>query len=152
MTQENPVSTPQSVSKAQDFKKASQEHSQPKSFTLPVTGLTVMVKRPSIKQLLAQGHVPDKIAQRIINLPPDAQGKTSVSKKDLPDFIELQKVVVKHAMVSPEVVDEPDYDNNQIAITDLVDDDVDAIFDYVTQGVRPKVVDTFRGDKSGVSS
>lgn len=136
---------PLEASSAKEFKRKVAERDRSKPLKLPATGLTVLCKRPAITALIQQGIIPDQIADKIINTQGGAQ---RVEVKDLPRILELQQIVAKHSITSPEVVDEPDYDKNQISVKDIDPDDLTFIFQYVAGvEVRPKAVTTFRGNE-----
>jgi hypothetical protein len=143
MNQENPEVKSQ-ASSAQQFKEFREKRLQPHTLTLP-SGLVVSLKRPSIKILISSGVIPDAIAGKIMNMDKDTSGKTVIRPQQMHDIVEFQKIVATHALVSPKVVDQPDYDNNEISIDDIDADDQDAIMSFVVEGVEAdKTAASFR--------
>ena len=133
MSQEKPETTAQTSSSAHEFKQKRELRNKVTPLELK-PGLFALVQRPSIRSVLASGHVPDAVAGKILNLKEDKDGKVKVDPTDFKDLIVLQKAVTKMAMVSPKVVDEPDYDKDEISIEDLDDEDIDKVFAFVTEG------------------
>ena len=146
MTQEKPVTTAQtSSSSAQSFKQAREDRNK----VLPLElkpGLVVLVQRPSIKSIIASGNVPDGVAGTILNMKPNKDGTAKVQPSDLKDLIVFQKAVARMSVVSPKIVDEPDYDKDEISLDDLDDEDIDKIFAHLTEG-GSVAANSFRNDE-----
>ncbi len=124
----------QSVSSASKFAQRNKERTEGKILELS-DGLFALVRRPSVNKLIASGHVPSDVAGVLMS------GNASGALKGTKEFsklVELQQIVARHALVKPKVVEDgvkPDYDNDEIAIDDLMDDDLSKILLYVQSGV-----------------
>lgn len=145
---ENPENQTPQVSSAADFKKQREAREKGDILTLQ-SGLTVRLKRPDVTQIIAKGLIPANMVQRFMNL----QGKdeTAVKAEDIEAVMIFQRAVAKYALMQPTVVDEPDYDQDQISIDDLESGDLDEIWAYVNGGIS--AVELFREKRtSGVSA
>lgn len=140
MTQATPVDNPSTetptqtatVTPAAEFAKKREERLKGKVITLP-SGVSVRVRRPSINNLIASGHVPSDVAAVLMS----GQSSQAVQgTKEFSKLVQLQKIVAKHAVIEPKIVDgEPNYGNGEIAIEDFTDEDLTSILIFVQSGV-----------------
>lgn len=136
MTQESPVDSPTKetpqVTSAAEFAAKRKERTEGKVIMLP-SGVSVRVRRPSINGLIANGHVPSDVAAVLMS------GQTrnvSQGTREFSKLVDLQKIVAKHSVVEPKVVDgDADYDKGEVSIDDFADEDLSTILVYVQSGV-----------------
>lgn len=110
------------------------------------SGNTVRIARPSVSKLIKTGQLPSELANAAIKV--QAGGNTST--QDLDKFIQYQERLVKLAMISPKVVDQPNYENDEININDLADDEQTEILLYVNGGLD--ALAKFRSQRQSVSA
>lgn len=99
-----------------------------KYITLP-TGPIVKVRKPKLLDMFASGQIPGELINLARNKTEDElnkkiEGNPEARKKTL----EMMNAVVKAAFVEPKIVDEPDYDKQEIHVDDL--DMSDKLFVY----------------------
>lgn len=135
---------PTAVTSAADFKKQSEARKAGVMLTLP-SGAVVRVGRPSVNKLIAAGHVPSDVAAVIMQ--GGNKNASNLGAKEFAKLVELQRIVTLHAVIEPKVVDgEANYDEGEISIEDLTDDDQSAILIYVQSGVTD--LSKFRSERS----
>jgi len=149
-----PAEQPQ-VSSAAEFEKSRQARETGEVITLP-SGLSVLVRKPSVRKMMTTGQIPSDVASAIQSA--DAQaaaagGKisTKLSTQELAKVVEFSTIVARTALVNPKVVADgatPDYANGEIAFDDLDDADVRAIVEYVQGGADENA--KFRSQQSGI--
>ncbi|MBZ0293564.1 MAG: hypothetical protein K8L99_13435 [Anaerolineae bacterium] len=113
---------------------------KPKVEEVPLpSGAVVVLRHPNVLgMIMSNGNVPDALAQFVTDIM--ASGKNPVADGDtnnLPMLYEMANLAVRSAFISPKVVDdgvEPDYDHDEIAITDVQDMDKLAILNWSIQG------------------
>lgn len=131
------------VSSAQEFKKQREAREAGDVITL-ASGLTVRLKRPEITKIIAQGLIPAQLVQRFMSA--QSTGDTKQMKpEDFEALLKFQIVTAKHSFVEPRVVDEPNYDNNEISIEDLSSEDLEEVWAYANGGTQ--AVDQFRKER-----
>lgn len=147
MSKESPENT--QLSSAQQFKQRREAREQGDILTLS-SGLSVLLKRPNITRMIAKGAIPPNLVQRFMDLESAGVSKT-VKAEDIEAVLQLQRLIAPEALISPKVVDTPDYENNEINIEDLDDSDLEEIWTYVNGGLE--AVDSFRKERTanGVS-
>lgn len=141
------METPENIatSSAKEFKLKREAREKGELLTLS-SGLVVLVKRPNITRMIAKGLVPNSILQKFMVL----QDKNTYDPKDIEAILVFQKEMAKQALVKPIIVDEPNYDNDEISVDDLEDTDLAEIWQYVNGGIEE--VDKFRRERqSGLS-
>lgn len=127
------------ASSAKDFRRL-------ETLTLP-SGLQVDVRPLNLQRLVLTapaGTLPDPITKRVMDSL--IKGK-KVNPKDQPEWTpddvpklnHLMEMVVKTVVVSPAIVDAPDYEQNQMAITDLQDAEINQIFAWAMPGVNAEI-------------
>lgn len=96
-----------------------------------VTGNVFRLRRPNLGSLVSNGAVPSNLAQSAINVERD-----NGSEKDLKNYLELQRLVTKLALVEPRISESehPNYDAGEIALSDLTDEEIQEIYMYVQGG------------------
>lgn len=122
------------VSTALDFKKKREARDSGDILTLQ-SGLTVRLRRPEISKLIARGFIPAQLVQRFMNLKPETS-KGNIKPEDIEALLELQTLTTKYALLEPKIVDEPNYENNEISIEDLDTEDIEEIWAYANGGVE----------------
>jgi hypothetical protein len=135
------------ISSAQQFKQRREARDQGDIFTLS-SGLSVLLKRPNITRMIAKGLIPPNLVQRFMDLESAGISKT-VKAEDIEAVLQLQRAIAPEALISPKVVDTPDYDNNEINIEDLDDSDLEEIWTYVNGGLE--AVESFRQERTANS-
>ena len=93
------------------------------------TGPVVKVRKPKLLDMFASGQIPGELinlsrSSSEAEMEKKIEGSPEARKKTM----EMMNAVVKAAIVEPEIVDEPDYDKQQIHIDDL--DMADKLFVY----------------------
>lgn len=109
------------ITPASQWKRPTEVH------TLP-SGKVVRLKRSTpIGLIMRAGNIPDALAQiaiDAINGGGKKGGKTfEFKKQDLGAIADLMDTIAKAVFDAPAIVDNPNYDLGQIAITDVDDDD-----------------------------
>lgn len=123
---------PLAVSSASDFQKRRDERENGTVLELP-SGVVVRCKRPSVNKLIAQGIVPQEVAATIMS---GYASKAKMGTKEFKHMMETQKILAIQAVVEPKVVEgDAKYDENEISIDDLSDEDQGFIMLFVQEGV-----------------
>lgn len=131
---EEPQDVPQAVSAVSEFQKRAQDRTVGTLITLP-SGVVVRVARPSVSKMIAMGHVPSDVAQVIMSGNAE-KASQSVGTKEFTKLMELQEIIAVHAVLEPKVVQGvANYDEGQISVEDLTDEDLSTILLYVQKGV-----------------
>lgn len=139
---------PTQISSAQQFKQAREAREAGDILTL-ASGLSVRIRRPEVTKLIAKGLLPATLVQGFMSLQGKPQDK--MKAEDLEMILSFQREVAKHALVSPTIADEPDYDKDEISIDDLVAEDLDEVWAYVNGGLEG--VELFRKERdAGLSA
>ena len=135
MSQENPETVqPKTVTSAQTLRKASAERIEGVLVELP-SGAVVRCKRPSIGKLIAEGHIPTDVAAVLFDQEESKPGKQArVNPKEMPKLLNLQRYIAEQAVVEPAIVENPDYDKNQVSIDVFDDADLSFIMQFVQTG------------------
>lgn len=135
------------VSSAEQFKQRRLKKEQGELLEL-TSGLTIKVKRPEIAKLISSGIVPANLVQVFLN----QKGKSTdnISAEDLSKLMQFQKIVAQNSVIEPKIVDEPDYNNGEIALEDIEDTDLEDIWQYVNGGLE--AVKSFREQRSKLLS
>ncbi len=90
----------------------------------PVTigDITFLVGRPSLASLTKQGIVPSELAAKATNVQQKMAKNRPVTGKELEDYSQYERLMVKASLRSPQIVDEnPNYEAGQILFEDLSD-------------------------------
>lgn len=142
-----PVSASQSPAptSAAQFRKAAQERNEGALITLS-SGNVVRIARPSVGKLIKTGQLPSELANAAIKV--QAGGNTST--QDLDKFMQYQERLVSLALLSPKIAENPNYDNDEIALDDLADDEQTEILLYVNGGLD--ALAKFRQQRQSVSA
>lgn len=130
---------------ASEFRKTSQERKEGQLVTLE-SGHTLRIARPSVNNLVKTGQLPAELANAAIKV----QSGGSLTDHDMRKYVEYNERIVKLSVVSPKVVDTPNYDNDEISLDDLSDSERNEILLYVNGGLE--ALAKFRSGGSGVSS
>lgn len=130
------------ISTALEFKQRREAAEKGEVIELAGSGLSVRVKRPQINKLIAMGHIPDRLASFMIKAD---QGE--VKPGDLPELLEMQRIIATHSVVEPKVTETPDYDKGEISPEDLEDADVASVWIWFNGGTA--ALDKFRNDREG---
>ena len=132
---------------AAQFKKNREERSSKKLVTLP-SGLKVVFKQPSLRALIKTGQIPDHLTHLIMRGNEDDGERKLPTEKQMKNNEAIQKLMVKHSLVQPKIVDEkPDYAKGEILVDDLDEYDQGVIAKMAMGGEgRPVAVTTFPGD------
>jgi hypothetical protein len=105
------------------------------------SGNVFRLSRPNLSSLVSSGAIPSALAQSAINV--DRQNSNDT---DLKNYVDLQRLITKLVMVQPKVVEaDPNYDANELLITDLTDEDITEIYMYAQGGME--VLSKFREDR-----
>jgi hypothetical protein len=127
-----PSTPPSDETNASAFRKRSQEMEKGELLLL-VSGNTVRVRRPSITAMVKSGQVPANVAGAALKFD---SGKP-MSDRDVTRLFELKQIVTTHALMAPKIVEgTPDYDNNEISIDDLTEDEINDVYMYVQVGLE----------------
>ena len=130
------------TNRAQQFQQAIEEH------TLPVRGMVVTLRRPDISALIMEhpdGDVPSALTSQLLDsLKPVKRGRNSkngargwdIQIEELPQVSRFVNLLVRAALISPRVVDEPDYDADEISIDDLIAEEKEYIFAFAFPQAR----------------
>ena len=148
LNQDQPQTAPEPQTSAAGTNVASQFRDraarEQKGETLELTsGITVTVRRPSITNMVRSGVIPGQLAGAALKY----DKNQPMSERDVQRLFEMKQIVVKHALVTPRVVEDPNYDNNEIAFTDLNEDEINDIYMYVQVGLVE--LTKFRTQRSG---
>ncbi len=115
--------------------------------TLPLSGLAVEVGRVHLDALLLAGQIPDLLTPVVVDMLWSTIGQGEGKEKEIEgtkQFFELVNIVVKAALVSPRVVDNPTQDD-EIAITDI--DFGDRLIIYSLARQPGSVLHSFRAEQ-----
>lgn len=109
------------ITPASQWKRPTETHQLP-------SGKVVKLKRVSpISLIMRAGNIPDSLAHIAMDAINGGGKKNSQAagfgKQDLGMIADLMDSITKSAFADPVIVDNPDYENGQIAITDIDDDD-----------------------------
>lgn len=139
-----PVSASQTTS-ASSFRQRAQEREAGQILELS-SGNTVRVARPSVSKLIKTGQLPSELANAAIKV----QSGGNTSTDDLNKFMQYQERLVKLALLSPKISDTPNYDNDEISLDDLADDEQTEILLFVNGGLD--ALAKFREQRQSVSA
>jgi hypothetical protein len=125
------------TNRAQQFREQIEEH------TLPGRGMTVLLRRPDISALIMEhpdGDVPSALTAQLLDSLKAGAGKArkngkgpqgwDIGAEDLPQVSRFINLLVRAALISPRIADEPDYDADEIAVADLTGDERLYIFTF----------------------
>jgi len=129
---------------AASFRDRAKKRSEGELVTL-VSGNTLRISRPSVNNLVKTGQLPSELANAAIKM---QSGGGNVSDHDMKKYVEYNERIVKLSVISPKIVDQPDYDNDQISIEDLSDDERNEILMFVNGGLE--ALAKFRGERPSV--
>ena len=132
MSKETPEIT---IGSAQQFKQRREAREQGDVITLS-SGLVVRLKRPEITKLIARGLVPATLVQRFMAIDQSGGDTSKLKAEDIESILQFQRIVAIEAMISPKIVTNPDYDNNEIDIEDLESTDLEEIWAYGNGGLE----------------
>lgn len=135
----------QQQTSASQFKKDAAQRAEGQLITLS-SGHTLRVGRPSVNNLVKTGQLPSELANAAIKM----QSGGQINDHDMKKYVEYNERIVKLSVISPKIVDTPNYDNDEIAINDLSDDERSEILLYVNGGLE--ALAKFRSNGSGVSA
>lgn len=114
--------------RAAQFRDAIEEH------ILPGRGMAVVLRKPDLSALILEhgGEVPGGLTQQLMG---ELKGRPNwkgwqPEEDDMPGINRLIDLICRAALVSPRVVDDPDYDHDEIEIRDLVTDERMYIFKF----------------------
>lgn len=133
----------QDTNRANSFRERAKRYELGETLKL-TSGPEVKVRRPSIASLIQQGKIPASLAAATIRF----DTGRDVADKDVKRLYELRILVAQHALISPKLVANPNYDNDEIAITDLTDDDLSDIYQYIQVGLEE--LNRFRSQRERV--
>ena len=145
MSTEIPENT--NISSAQQFKQRREQRDKGEVIEL-TSGLSVLLRRPDVTKLIAEDLIPADLVQVFLDM--QSQTSTSMKPEQIVKLMGFQRVVATHALIQPKVVDEPDYDKGEIAITDIDQSDLDDIWQYVQGGAE--AVKSFREQRNQLLS
>ncbi len=115
---------------------ASQWKTQTEIHELP-SGVIVELKRPStVDTILSNGNLPEGLAQVMLEAFTGGNSQWKVGPAELPALADLINTLCRAAFVNPRIAPEgkqPDYDNNEIALSDVKDIDRTWILAWVTK-------------------
>ncbi len=114
---------------------------------ITVGEVTFMVGRPSLSNLTKQGLIPSELAASAVNIQNKVSGKSNLSGKDLENYQKYERLMVINSVRSPNIVDDrdADYDNNEIHIDDLSDEEISELTMYIQGGMT--ALRTFRAGR-----
>lgn len=135
--------TPKSQTGAGEFRKDSQARKDGQLITLS-SGHTLRIARPSVNNLVKSGQLPSELANAAIKM----QSGGTINDTDMKRYVEYNERIVKLSVVSPKIVDEPNYDNDEISVDDLDDNERSEILLYVNGGLE--ALAKFRSNGSSV--
>ncbi len=136
---------PKAQTTASDFRKTSQARKAGELITLS-SGHTLRISRPSVNNLVKSGQLPSELANAAIKM----QSGGTINDQDMKRYVEYNERIVKLSVVSPKIVDEPNYDNDEISVDDLDDNERSEILLYVNGGLE--ALAKFRSNGSSVST
>ena len=138
--------SPAVISTANQFRDAAQKRKTGELITLE-SGNVLRVGRPSIGNLMKTGQLPSELANAAVKV----QSGGNTSPDDIKKFTEYQEKLVKLAVIEPKVVESnANYDNGEINISDLSDDEQTEIMIYVNGGLE--ALAKFRQQRQSLSS
>lgn len=128
MSTENTENT---INSAIEFKQLREKRELGDIIKLP-SGLSVRAKRPSITKAISSGLVPSGSITKMITL--QKSGTQNMKPEDIKAVMDVQRAIAPLALVEPRIVEKPDYENKEIHIDDLDEEDLVAIWTYVNGG------------------
>lgn len=133
------------VTGAAAFRERSQKRTHGEVIQLS-SGVSVRIKRPSISGLIKTGQLPSELASAAVKI----QSGAATTSNDMKMFVEYNERIAKLSLIEPRVVDNPNYDNNEISFDDLEDGDQTEILLYVNGGLD--ALAKFREERSGATA
>lgn len=116
---------------AADFRNAAQQRNEGEIVTLE-SGKSMKIARPSVSALMKTGQLPSELANAAVKV----QSGAVTTPTDIVKFTEYQEKLVILSAKNPKVVHEnANYDNGEINIGDLSDDEQTEIMIYVNGGL-----------------
>jgi hypothetical protein len=128
---------------AASFRDKAKKRSEGELVTL-VSGNTLRIGRPSVNNLVKTGQLPSELANAAIKM----QSGGNISDHDMKKYVEYNERIVKLSVVSPKIVDQPNYEADEISIEDLSDDERNEILMFVNGGLE--ALAKFRGERPSV--
>ena len=128
---------------ASQFRDDAKKRNEGELITLQ-SGHVLRVGRPSVNNLVKTGQLPSELANAAIKM----QSGGSINDHDMKKYVEYNERIVKLSVVSPKIVDTPNYDNDEISIEDLSDDERNEILLFVNGGLE--ALAKFRGERPSV--
>lgn len=119
------------ASRASRFRDRSQRNIEGELLTL-TSGEKFRVRRPSITNMVKTGQVPANVAGAALKFD---SGKP-MSDRDVTRLFELKEIVTTHSLLSPKIVENPNYEEDEIALSDLTEDEINDVYTYVQVGLE----------------
>ena len=123
----------------------------------PVTigDATFLVGRPSLSSLTKQRIIPTELAAAAANVQTKVSKGSPVQGKELESYQKYERLMLMSAVRSPRIVEQnPNYEDNEICIDDLSDNETTDLMTYIQGGAE--ALRTFRAQRqrqiAGLSS
>lgn len=132
---------------AEQFKQEREAREVGKAITLP-SGKVVKVKKLSITFMVKNKMFPPDL----VNLMMRFQNPTTAgirNQDEAEKIIQAMEIIIKACMLEPRVVDQPNYDNNEISPDDLEDDDKVFVYQWAQGGLAE--AKSFRSEEPNAS-
>ena len=140
------------MNRAEQFRNRTEEHALP-------SGATVLLRKPDITALIMEsdtGDVPEAFTQQVLDSLNPKPGRKNGRKEhdfewrpeasDLPVISRFMTLIIRAAFVSPRIVDNPDYEADQIAMSDLTQADKQWVFGWAMPGMEMAAAGKFPGE------
>jgi hypothetical protein len=118
---------------AAQFRKDTQTRKDGELITLS-SGHVLRIARPSINGLMKTGQLPTELSNAAIKMQ-QSDGNKPISADEMKKYVEYNERIISLSVVSPRIVDNPNYDNDEISIDDLADDERTEVLQYVQGGL-----------------
>ena len=108
---------------------------------------TFLVGRPSLASLTKQRIIPTELAASAANVQTKVQKGNPINAKEIEIYQKYQQIMIMTAVRSPRIVDNdnPNYDNNEIGINDISDNEMTELMTYIQGGAE--ALRTFRAQR-----
>lgn len=138
------------TNRAEQFRNRTEEHALP-------SGAVVLLRRPDITALIMEsetGDVPEAFTAQVLDSLKPKTGRKNGRKEgfewqpeasDLPVISRFMTLIIRAAFVSPRIVDNPDYEADQIAMSDLTQADKQWVFGWAMPGMEMAAASRFPG-------
>jgi len=147
MSKDTEVTESLTLSTAKKFKEEKQKRENGELLKLP-SGLVVKAKRMEITYMVKKHLFPSNLINLVMKL--QSTGGTPRNEEEAAQMANVVDVIVEGSLLEPKITDEPNYDNNEMHIDDLNEQDKVFIYNWCQGGLEQ--AKSFRERQSSIGN